>query len=83
MTHKGLVENISRSGEELAIRVNDSNELHHLWNNNGTWFVHYTVYPDALTAKRVRRSLKTKSLAEAIQRRNLILSDAPFIAAGI
>ena len=31
-------------GEKLSLRVNDANENHHLWNNNGTWWVHYTVH---------------------------------------
>ncbi|WDE98010.1 hypothetical protein PQO03_19485 [Lentisphaera profundi] len=50
---------------ELAIRTDEANDNHHLWNNNGTWFIHYTVYPTAVTKKRIRRSLKTKSLGEA------------------
>ena len=62
-----------REGLELGIRINRANARHHLWNNNGTWFVHYTVYPTPVTAKRVRRSLRTKSLSEAIHRRDTIL----------
>ncbi len=62
-----------REVAELGIRVNSANERHHLWNNNGTWFIHYTVYPTPVTARRVRRSLKTKSLAVAIRRRDEIL----------
>jgi hypothetical protein len=46
------------------------NPNHHLWNNNGTWFVHYTVYPTPVTKQRVRMSLKTRSVAEARQRRD-------------
>ena len=57
---------------ELAVRINDSNPDHHLWNNNGTWFVHYTVYPDHVTKERVRHSLRTRSLAEARQRRDAL-----------
>lgn len=70
MTHRGLV----RVKEELAVRVNPSNFAHHLWNNNGTWFIHYTVYPNRLTARRVRKSLKTKSLQTAIKRRDQVLA---------
>jgi hypothetical protein len=55
---------------ELAIRVNPGNPNHHLWRNNGTWFVHYTVYPDAWTAERVRSSLRTKCLETARRRRD-------------
>jgi len=54
----------------LAIRVDGENLNHHLWNNNGTWFVHYTVYPTAITKQRVRCSLKTKCVEEARRRRD-------------
>ncbi len=54
----------------LAIRVDGSNQDHHLWNNNGTWFVHYTVYPTPVTKQRIRCSLRTKQLAEARRRRD-------------
>ncbi len=46
----------------LAIRTRPENPDHHLWNNHGIWFVHYTVHPDGLTKERVRKSLGTKSL---------------------
>ena len=83
MTHRGLVEVSGTviSGQlsvaeraQLAVRVNPCNARHHLWNNNGTWFVHYTVYPSPITARRIRRSLNTKSLRLAMQRRDQILS---------
>ncbi|MFT5124050.1 MAG: hypothetical protein ACI9TH_000562 [Kiritimatiellia bacterium] len=59
---------------ELAIRTDDRNPNHHLWNNNGTWFIHYTIYPTPVTKQRIRKSLHTKSLAEARVRRDSILS---------
>ena len=46
----------------------------HLWNNNGTWFIHYVVHPTPFTKERIRRSLGTKSLAEARSRRDTILA---------
>ncbi len=49
------------------------NPDHHLWNNNGTWFVHYTVYPTAVTKQRVRKSLGTRCLAEARRKRDELL----------
>ncbi len=58
--------------EELALRIDDSNLNHHLWNNNGTWWIHYTIYPTSVTAERVRYSLKTKNLTEARSLRNHI-----------
>ena len=59
---------------ELAIRTDGRNLNHHLWNNNGTWFIHYTVYPTPVTKERIRRSLRTKSLVEARERRDFTLS---------
>jgi hypothetical protein len=57
-----------------SLRINAANPNHHLWNNNGIWYVHYTVHPTPHTKSRVRESLKTKSLDEARQRRDNILS---------
>jgi hypothetical protein len=54
----------------LAIRTNPANDNHHLWNNHGTWYVHYTVYPTPYTAERIRQSLKTRDLAVARRRRD-------------
>ena len=59
---------------ELAIRTDVHNPNHHLWNNNGTWFIHYTVYPTPVTKQRVRKSLQTKSLEVARKRRDQLLS---------
>jgi hypothetical protein len=50
-----------------------ANPDHHLWDNNGTWWMHYTLYPTPMTKERVRRSLKTKSVVEARARRDEIL----------
>jgi hypothetical protein len=36
--------------------------------------MHYTIYPTAVTAKRVRKSLKTKDPHKARERRDIILS---------
>jgi hypothetical protein len=58
----------------LAIRLNPANPDHHLWNNNGTWFVHYTIHPSPFTKQRLRKSLQTKSIIEARLRRDQLLS---------
>ena len=58
----------------LAVRIDHSNPNHHLWNNNGTWFIHYTVHPDSLTAIRIRQSLKTASLEQARRCRDQLLA---------
>jgi hypothetical protein len=60
----------------LAIRLNPGNPDHHLWNNNGTWFVDYTIHPTPFTKQRIRSSLGTKDLTEARLRRDQLLSGA-------
>ena len=58
---------------KLSMRATDGNPNHHLWNNNGTWYVHYTVHPTPLTKSRVRASLGTKDVETARQRRDELL----------
>jgi hypothetical protein len=53
-----------------GIRVRAENENHHLWNNHGTWFLHYTVHPTPFTKERIRRSLGTKDVQVARERRD-------------
>ncbi len=53
-----------------GIRVRAENENHHLWNNHGTWFLHYTVHPTPFTKERIRRSLGTKDVTIARERRD-------------
>ena len=57
-----------------SLRVNHTNSLHHLWCNNGTWWVHYTLHFDH-RKRRIRRSLKTSNLAEAVRRRDELLAE--------
>ena len=57
-----------------SIKINSANPNHHLWNNNGVWFMHYTVFPTQLTKDRVRRSLGTRKLEEARRLRDSILA---------
>lgn len=54
----------------LSLRTPGNNPNHHLWNNNGTWYLHYTVHPTPYTKERVRRSLGTKCLETARQLRD-------------
>ena len=61
------------SHASLAIRTDHANRNHHLWNNNGTWFIHYTVHPDQFTAERVRVSLKTRDIHRARLERDALL----------
>lgn len=54
----------------IAIRVNTNNPDHHLYRNNGTWWIHYTVHLPDYTAHRVRKSLETRDRRQARQRRD-------------
>lgn len=57
----------------LSARIDTSNERHHLWLNNGTYWCHYVLNFDFRT-RRIRRSLGTKSLPEAIRRRDQLFA---------
>lgn len=57
-----------------SLRVDPANRLHHLWCNNGTWWVHYTLH-FGHRKRRIRRSLRTSDLAEAVRRRDELLAD--------
>ncbi|MBI2517929.1 MAG: hypothetical protein HYV95_13580 [Opitutae bacterium] len=59
-----------------SVRVRQANPNHHLWNNNGTWYLHYTVHPTPLTKSRVRVSLETKSLETARAKRDAFFARA-------
>lgn len=69
-------DNNTPAGPRLSIRVDGDNRLHHLWNNNGTWWLHYTEHLPDFTKRRVRRSLRTHDLELAIQRRDAWLTAA-------
>ena len=56
--------------QELAIRVDAENPNHHLWNNHGVWWIHYTLHLDELRVRRVRRSLLTRDLEQARRHRD-------------
>ena len=55
-----------------SLRVDSTNNLHHLWCNNGTWWVHYTLH-FGHRKRRIRKSLKTSDVAEAERRRDELL----------
>jgi hypothetical protein len=60
--------------EKASIRIWATNPDHHLFNNNGTYWVHYTAFPTAVTKQRVRKSLKTHDLEVARERRDTLLA---------
>jgi len=53
---RSLQTNTADIMSKLSIRTNPENPNHHLWNNHGTWFIHYVVHPTPITKERVRRS---------------------------
>jgi hypothetical protein len=62
---------------KIAIRIG-SNPNHHLWNNNGTWWLHYTEHLADYTKRRVRLSLHTRSVKAARAIRDVLLTlDTP------
>lgn len=82
MTYLDLLEahggNDSAPTGTLAIRpgaeCEATNPDHHLWNNRGTWWCHFTLHRPDYTAERVRVSLRTRELAEARDRRDALLA---------
>ena len=59
----------------LAIRTT-GNPDHHLWNNNGTYWCHYTEHLPDYTKRRVRKSLHTGELGIARVLRDSLLCEA-------
>lgn len=61
---------------KLAVRIHPGNPNHHLWNNNGTWWCHYTEHLPDYTKRRVRRSLHTPNRSIARVLRDSVLFEA-------
>ncbi len=59
-----------------SIRVLAHNPDHHLWNNHGTFWCHYTLHFPDYTKRRVRQSLGTPCLKKARKLRDQILRRA-------
>lgn len=60
---------------DLSIRTPRGNPNHHLWNNHGTWFVHYTIHLPDFTKQRVRASLGTRASHQARRRRDRLFAE--------
>lgn len=58
-----------------------SNPDHNIWNNHGTWWVHFTVHHPDNTKQRIRASLHTKDREEARRRRDVLMQGTVAIAA--
>jgi hypothetical protein len=67
---KKITHTMNSQADHSGIRIAADNPNHHLWNNHGTWFLHYTVHPTPFTKERIRRSLGTKDLGTARLRRD-------------
>jgi len=65
----------------VSIRIAAENPNHHLYLNNGGWWIHYTVHPTSVTTQRVRRSLKTRNVAVARQRRDRFFAQLGLVSA--
>lgn len=62
------------TNQHIANRRTKNNPNHHLWNNNGTWWLHFTLHSATGTRKRHRISLKTPDLDAARRKRDRILT---------
>ncbi len=56
-----------------SVRSDDSNPLHHLWCNNGSWWLHFTMH-FGFRRRRIRRSLGTSDVRIAVARRDELLA---------
>lgn len=61
---------------QLAIRIRKENADHHLWNNHGTWWCHFTEHRSDYTKRRVRQSLYTSDRTIARFLRDSLLFEA-------
>lgn len=52
-----------------SVRIDTRNSLHHVWLNNGVFWVHYTLH-FGNRKRRIRRSLKTSDARIAVARRD-------------
>ena len=59
------------------------NPNHNIWNNNGTYWCHYTVHNDDYTKQRVRVSLGTNDVEIARALRDFLMEATPKIATNI
>lgn len=57
----------------LNIRMSHDKPDHHLWNNNGTYWINFTVRSKDGSTQRIRRSLKTGDVEKARTSRDRIL----------
>ena len=56
-----------------VVWASTSNPDHHIWNNNGTYYIHVTLRWNGERKLRLRKSLGTKDVLEARRRRDRLL----------
>lgn len=67
------------TSNKLAIRISPASPTHHLWNNHGTWWCHYTVHLPDYTKKRVRVSLDTHNPDQAMTLRDRLFEKGSYL----
>ena len=75
---------MSTTAESTGIRITADNPNHHLWNNHGTWFLHYTAFGVAAVRKEwinVARTLEVGPLRRAFT--VILPAAAPTILTGM
>ena len=60
---------------KVATRINDENLNHHIWNNNGSWWGHFTLHLLDHTKARRRQTLRTDNVFVARRRRDLLFEE--------
>jgi hypothetical protein len=66
-----------------GVKNKHPNPNHNIWNNNGTWWAHYTVHNENYTKERVRVSLGTNDVQIARALRDFLMQATPKIASNI
>jgi hypothetical protein len=64
----------SRESEVAKRGLRPAERNHNIWNNNGTWWAHFTIHKADYTKERVRVSLGTGDESKARLRRDHLLS---------
>lgn len=62
------------TGCVLSLRTRHDNPNHHLWWNNGSWWLHATLHRADYTKTRLRLPLQTKRIAQARAKRDSLLA---------
>lgn len=62
---------------EISLRQKARDANHHLWNNNGTWWLHCIIHMPDFTKWRLRRNLRTSDVQTARLLRDRIVMGNP------